>query len=409
MGTPSTQTSVINLSQNATWANIIVSLSPVPVVGDKLVAVTSADTTPGYLASKIQAGANITLSVINPGANEKLQITSSGGGGGGLTGVQNVGGGDGEIFRDITGGDTINLKTLESSDGSITITDNADTIDLTFGSLPTLVGEVINIYPKIDLSTYQYITDKSSTTTDYLYEIENQPSFGTEFPTSVTISRYERNNNTFINKTAFSTINLTTFTTFANPCIINSPIVYSGNIYLPIIDGTASSGANNSFGFIVVDGTTGGVIGETNALIPTRNISVGPAVLHGIGSGSQYYYEDNQNGYGNYITYTIDITGTLVISLNATSSTHAAPFGNITKIAQSVNALSSSTQYTNINTGAITALPVAMSKYLGQTIGGVGSGGVIIDGKVAQLLRTTTTPSSFSELTLIPNNTTINF
>ena len=131
VGLPSTQTSTVNLSQNATWANIIIALSPVPVIGDKLVAVTSADTTPGYLQSKIQAGANISLSVINPGGNEKLQITSSGGGGGGLTGVQNVGGGDGEIFRDITGGDTINLRTLESSDGSVSITTNTDTIDLT--------------------------------------------------------------------------------------------------------------------------------------------------------------------------------------------------------------------------------------------------------------------------------------
>jgi len=131
VGTPSTQTSTINLSQNATWGNIILTLAPVAVIGDKFVAVTSADTTPGYLQDKVQAGANITLSVVNPGANEKLQITSSGGGGGGLTGVQNVGGGDGEIFRDITTGDTINLKTLESSDNSVTITNNTDTIDLT--------------------------------------------------------------------------------------------------------------------------------------------------------------------------------------------------------------------------------------------------------------------------------------
>lgn len=165
VGTPSTQTSTINLSQNATWANILVSLAPVPVIGDKLVAVTSADTTPGYLQSKVQAGANITLSVINPGGNEKLQITSSGGGGGGLTGVQNVGGGDGEIFRDITGGDTVNLKTLESSDGSVTITNNTDTIDLTVsGGSGTGGGGGT----KLQISTNNVTVQNTTTETDLL-------------------------------------------------------------------------------------------------------------------------------------------------------------------------------------------------------------------------------------------------
>lgn len=176
VGTPSTQTSNIALSQITNWANIIVSLSPVPVVGDKLVAVTSADTTPGYLASKIQAGANITLSVINPGANEKLQITSSGGGGGGLTDVQNVGGGDGEIFRDITGGDTINLKTLESSDGSITITDNADTIDLTVTSPSGGVASGLQYLPNTGLfygfgldQILMSVNPQDSTRSEYIF------------------------------------------------------------------------------------------------------------------------------------------------------------------------------------------------------------------------------------------------
>jgi hypothetical protein len=48
-----------------------------PAVGtDEKVSITSADTTPDYLNSKVQAGSNISLSVLNPGANEKLQIST---------------------------------------------------------------------------------------------------------------------------------------------------------------------------------------------------------------------------------------------------------------------------------------------------------------------------------------------
>lgn len=46
---------------------------------DELVKVTAADTTANYLGSKVVAGANIALAVVNPGANEQLQITASGG------------------------------------------------------------------------------------------------------------------------------------------------------------------------------------------------------------------------------------------------------------------------------------------------------------------------------------------
>jgi hypothetical protein len=47
---------------------------------DDQVAVTGADTTPGFLAAKIVAGANITLTVLNPGANETLEVAAAGGG-----------------------------------------------------------------------------------------------------------------------------------------------------------------------------------------------------------------------------------------------------------------------------------------------------------------------------------------
>lgn len=51
--------------------------------------VTTNDTTPGFLATKVVAGTNITLNVLNPGANETLEIVAAGGGGGNYQTVQN--------------------------------------------------------------------------------------------------------------------------------------------------------------------------------------------------------------------------------------------------------------------------------------------------------------------------------
>lgn len=46
---------------------------------DISVKATVADTTPGNLQSKIAAGSNISIAVLNPGADEQLEITSAGG------------------------------------------------------------------------------------------------------------------------------------------------------------------------------------------------------------------------------------------------------------------------------------------------------------------------------------------
>jgi len=48
----------------------------------------------------------------------------------GLQTVVNVGGGLGQVFRDITGGTQVNLRTLTSTDASVAISTLADTIDL---------------------------------------------------------------------------------------------------------------------------------------------------------------------------------------------------------------------------------------------------------------------------------------
>lgn len=52
---------------------------------DELAKVTTNDTTPSFLDTKIQAGNNITLNVLNPGADERLEIVSTAGGGSPLT------------------------------------------------------------------------------------------------------------------------------------------------------------------------------------------------------------------------------------------------------------------------------------------------------------------------------------
>jgi len=56
----------------ATWQ------TPAPSA-DVAVKVTGADTTAGGLSAKVAAGSNISLAVLNPGANEQLEITSTGG------------------------------------------------------------------------------------------------------------------------------------------------------------------------------------------------------------------------------------------------------------------------------------------------------------------------------------------
>lgn len=48
---------------------------------DEQAKVSSADTTSDYLEDKIVAGANVTITKLNTGANEQLSIASSGGGG----------------------------------------------------------------------------------------------------------------------------------------------------------------------------------------------------------------------------------------------------------------------------------------------------------------------------------------
>lgn len=52
------------------------------------------------------------------------------GGGGGISAGANVGAGTGQVFRDITGGTTFNLRTLLSPTGTVSIVTNGDVVEL---------------------------------------------------------------------------------------------------------------------------------------------------------------------------------------------------------------------------------------------------------------------------------------
>lgn len=58
-----------------------------PGIGDRKTRTTAADTTPGFLSSKIVAGTNVSLAVLNPGADETLEVSATGGGGGAVDSV----------------------------------------------------------------------------------------------------------------------------------------------------------------------------------------------------------------------------------------------------------------------------------------------------------------------------------
>jgi hypothetical protein len=57
------------------------------VVSDELVKASATDTTPDELDAKIVQGANVTITKLNPGGNEQLQISATGGGSGSWVGL----------------------------------------------------------------------------------------------------------------------------------------------------------------------------------------------------------------------------------------------------------------------------------------------------------------------------------
>jgi hypothetical protein len=108
--------------------------------GGEQVKVSSDDTTEGYLEDKIVEGDYITLTVLNPGGDETLEITStaSGGGGGGDVSIEDEGG---EITSAVT--------SLDFVGDQITATNIGDDVTVTFS------GIVVTPPPFIGCKTYR--------------------------------------------------------------------------------------------------------------------------------------------------------------------------------------------------------------------------------------------------------------
>jgi hypothetical protein len=68
---------VANIKTNAAGDAILVEA--VAIVNEYKTAISGADTTPNYLEDKIVAGSNITITKLNTGGNEQLEISSTGG------------------------------------------------------------------------------------------------------------------------------------------------------------------------------------------------------------------------------------------------------------------------------------------------------------------------------------------
>lgn len=94
---------------------------------DELAKVSANDTTAGYLNGKLVAGTNITLTELNDGANETLQISAAGGSGEVNLGA-NVGSGA-DVFRDKTGV-TLNFRGINAASSKISSVVNADNVDI---------------------------------------------------------------------------------------------------------------------------------------------------------------------------------------------------------------------------------------------------------------------------------------
>jgi len=75
---PDRVTITLNSSTTSWISTRLLGYTPTTTGGDHKVMVTSNDTTPDYLYPKLQAGANVTITEINDGGNEKVQISVTG-------------------------------------------------------------------------------------------------------------------------------------------------------------------------------------------------------------------------------------------------------------------------------------------------------------------------------------------
>lgn len=119
---------------------------PIPP-DDRKTIVSATDTTPGYLSGKLQAGSGISLTTVNPGGDEKLQIASAPA----ASAVQNGAnvGGAANVFKQ-KNGTNLEFRTIEGVSGantgetstfvraiSVGVSGDKVQITATFGNLPS--------------------------------------------------------------------------------------------------------------------------------------------------------------------------------------------------------------------------------------------------------------------------------
>lgn len=100
---------------------------------DESVKVSSNDTTAGYLADKLVAGTNITLTANNDGGNETITISASSSGSGEANTASNLGGGEG-LFTTKSGIDLPFKSLVAGTNVSLSSDANEITINATGGS-----------------------------------------------------------------------------------------------------------------------------------------------------------------------------------------------------------------------------------------------------------------------------------
>lgn len=312
VGTPSTQTTNINLSQVTDWANLILTVNPTPVIApvagqtdiqfqdegsnlgttgtvdtvnftgtgitssrigntvtvnvpggsgtDEQVKVSATDTTTGYLDDKIEIvnGTNttVTKTILNPGANEKIQYQiDSTGSSGNFSGTQSI-----ELIASVSAfSDTTCAYNV--SDGSIWEWNVAGA----FLSKRYILNSSGNYQP-VSSITYPSITP----------------------PTGATFAQV-------------------------------APVIYNNNAYLLGIIPTG--GGFFDVKFRVIDLLTGTNLGETNVMVNAFLSPESPASACGTNDGA-IIFASAFNGFKHF--YQSDITGTLTVTTATTYITNAS-------------------------------------------------------------------------------------
>jgi len=156
----------INSTQNQNVGDGINTIQPLPFRAK----VSSNDTTAGFLNGKLVAGANITLTENNDGANETLTIASTGGGGGGtpctttaLSIQYNAAGSFGCVS-----GVTSNGSTLTAKDANLEIVDDGDTTKKLAVQASTITTGTTRTVTALNSSGIWALTNAALTTANWV-------------------------------------------------------------------------------------------------------------------------------------------------------------------------------------------------------------------------------------------------